>query len=357
MPAASVAAPYATHRKQLEAILLAWGMPAAHAASTAEVLAWADLHGIDSHGISLIPGYDTRRINKRVNVDATPRVVRETPVSALIDGGGGFGHVTGRVATEIAIGKAREAGVGISAVRNSLHFGACGFYAKMAVDAGLVGMVATTAASVQVAPTRGTAARLGTDPIAFGAPGRDGEPFLLDMATTTVAAGRIRNKANEGLQCPPSWVLTKDGLPSTDPEETTKGGFMTSLGGSEEGSSYKGYGLAVMVNILSACLSGASLVTDPMHTRRQIMNIGHFFMAIDPGLFRDLSDFRADVATMCDMLRATKPVDPDRPVLVAGDPERANAKRRMQEGIPVGPGLLKKVRAIAEASGAPWLLG
>jgi len=352
-----VPAPYATHRKQLETILLAWGMPAAHAATAAEILAWADLHGIDSHGISLIPSYDTRRVQKRVNIDAVPRVVRETPISALVDGGGGFGHVTGRLAMEIAIGKAREAGVGISAVRNSLHFGACGFYAKMAADAGLVGMVTTSASGVQVAPTRGAQARFGTDPIAFAAPGHDGEPFLLDMATTTVAAGRIRNKANEGLQTPPGWVLTKDGLPSTDPEETSRGGFMTSLGGSEEGSSYKGYGLAVMVNILSACLSGASLVTDPMHTKRQIMNIGHFFMAIDPGMFRDPADFRADVAAMCDSLRATKPVDPDRPVLVAGDPERANAKRRMQEGIPVGPGLLKKVRAIAEASGAPWLLG
>ena len=350
-------APYATHRKQLQEILLAWGMPAAHAASAAEILAWADLHGIDSHGISLIPGYDARRVQKRVNIDAVPRVVRETPVSALVDGGGGFGHVTGRLAMEIAIGKARAAGVGISAVRNSLHFGACGFYAKMAADAGLVGMVTTSASGVQVAPTRGAQARFGTDPIAFAAPGDDGEPFLLDMATTTVAAGRIRNKANEGLPTPPGWVLTKDGLPSIDPEETSRGGFMTSLGGSEEGGSYKGYGLAVMVNILSACLSGASLVTDPMHTKRQIMNIGHFFMAVDPGMFRDPVEFRADVAALCDSLRATKAVDPARPVLVAGDPERANAKRRMQEGIPVGAGLLKKVRAIAEASGAPWLLG
>jgi LDH2 family malate/lactate/ureidoglycolate dehydrogenase len=353
-----VPAPYATHRKQIEEILLAWGMPAASAASTAEVMAWADLHGIDSHGISLVPGYDTRRRHNRVNIAATPRVVQESPVSALIDGGGGFGHVTGRLAMTIAIAKARAAGVGISAVRNSLHFGACGFYAKMAADAGLIGMVTTSASGVQVAPTRGAEARLGTDPIAFAAPGRDGEPFLLDMATTTVAAGRIRNKANEGLPLPPGWVLTKEGLPSTDPLETSeKGGFMTSLGGTAEGSSYKGYGLAGMVNILAACLSGASLVTDPMHTKRQIMNIGHFFMAIDPGLFRDPAEFRADVTTFCDALRATRPIDPDQPVLVAGDPERANAKRRMQQGIPVGTNLLAKVRAIAEESGAPWLLG
>jgi LDH2 family malate/lactate/ureidoglycolate dehydrogenase len=350
-------ASYATHRKQLQELLLAWGMPADNAARTADVMAYADLHGIDSHGISLVPGYYTRSKAKRVNIVATPKIVRETPVSALIDGGGGFGHVTGRFAMETAIDKAKAAGVGIASVRNSVHFGACGFYAKMAADAGLIGMVTTSAGGVQVAPTRGAEAKLGTDPLAFGAPGRDGEPFLLDMATTTVAAGRIRNKANEGLQCPPGWVLTKQGLPSTDPEETSHGGFMTSLGGSEESSSYKGYGLAGMVNILASCLSGASLITDPMHTKRQIQNIGHFFMAIDPGMFRDPEEFRADVITFCDSLRAAKPVDPDRPVLVAGDPERANAKRRMQQGIPVGKNLLQKVRAIAEECGAPWLLG
>ncbi len=351
-------APYATHRKQLELILLAWGMPPENAASTAEILAYADLHGIDSHGISLMTGYHARRKQDRVNIAAAPSIVRETPVSTLIDGGGGFGHVTGRFAMDLAIAKAQSAGVGISAVRNSVHFGACGFYAKMAADAGLIGMVTTSAGGVQVAPTRGTEAKLGTDPLAFAAPGRDGEPFLLDMATTTVAAGRIRNKANEGLQCPPGWVLTKEGLPSTDPlEMNEKGGFMTSLGGTPEGSSYKGYGLAGMVNILASCLSGAGLITDPMHTKRKIQDIGHFFMAIDPGMFRDPAEFRADVITFCDALRATKPIDPEQPVMVAGDPERANAKRRMQQGIPVGPNLLAKVRAIAEESGAPWLLG
>src|SRR5665213_3660211 len=129
-------ASYAAHRKQIEAIFLAWGMDETFASRTADVLAWADLHGIDSHGISLVPGYYTRCKQNRVNIAASPKVVRESPVSALIDGGGGFGHITGRLAMTIAIAKAQAAGVGISAVRNSVHFGACGFYAKMAADAG-----------------------------------------------------------------------------------------------------------------------------------------------------------------------------------------------------------------------------
>ena len=351
-------APYQTHRDQIEALLTAWGMPAGFASRTAEVMSWADLHGIDSHGISMIPAYYERHKTGRVNMRARPHVLQETPVSALLDGDGGLGHEPSRRAMEIAIGKAKGIGVGVVAVRNSSHFGACGFYAKMAADAGLIGMVATSAATIQVAPTGGAQARLGTDPWAFAAPGRAGEPFLLDMATTTVAAGRIRNKANEKLPAPPGWLLTKDGLPSTDPlEAVQKGGFLTSLGGSPEGSSYKGYGLSVMVNILGACLSGATLITDPMHTRKQQgMDIGHFFLALSPALFRAEGAFEADVATLCDALRATRPVDPAQPVMVAGDPERRNAARRMQEGIPVGPNLLAAIQGIAAESGVAWML-
>lgn len=350
-------ASYEVHRSQLELILQAWGMSKATASSTSEIMSWADLHGIDTHGISMIPPYDERRRAGRIDMRAEPVVVRQTPVSALIDGGSGLGHANARLAMDLAIEKAKATGIGVAAVRNSAHFGACGFYALMAAEAGLIGMVTTSASGVQVAPTFGAQARLGTDPIAFAAPGRPGEPFLLDMATTTVAAGKIRNKANENLPAPLGWLVTSGGRPSTDPREVSKGGFMTPLGGTPEGSNHKGYGLSAMVNILSAALSGASMITDPMHTKRAgTMDIGHFLLAIDPGLFRDAGDFRADVMSFCDTLRATKPVDPDRPVLVAGDPERRIAALRRQTGIPVGPNLLAKVREVTLAAGAQWIM-
>jgi LDH2 family malate/lactate/ureidoglycolate dehydrogenase len=351
-------ASYETHLAQITAILRAWEMSLEHAAQTAEIMAWADLHGIDSHGMSMLTVYDQRRLAGRLRMGAQPRVQRETPVSALVDADGGLGHVPSRLAMATAIGKARAIGVGVVSVHNSAHFGACGFYAAMAAEAGLIGMVATSASGIQVAPTGGKQARLGTDPWAFAAPGKPGEPFLLDMATTTVAAGRIRNKANEGAPCPPGWVQTAEGGPSIDPlEATNKGGTLTSLGGSREGSSYKGYGLAAMVNILGSCLSGATLITDPMHTKKpQGQDIGHFFLALNPALFRPQEDFQTDVATFCDALRVTPAIDPAHPVQVAGDPERANATARRRDGIPVGPKLLLKIRAIAEASGAPWLL-
>src|SRR5437763_10452770 len=314
-------ASYATHRRQLELILRAWGMDKPTAADTAEIMSWADLHGIDTHGISMIPPYDERRRTGKIDLSVVPSVSRHTPVSALVDGGGGLGQPAARLAMAIAVDKAKTAGGGIVPVRNPALFGACGCYALMAVEAGLIGMVMTSAAGIQVAPTNGAQARLGTDPIAFGAPGKPGEPFLLDMATTTVAAGKIRNKANEKLPTPAGWLVTAEGKPSTDPHEVSKGGFMTPLGGTPEGSSHKGYGLAAMVNILSSALSGAFMVTDPMRGAKSGM-IGHFMMAIDPGLFRDTTDFRADVAAFCDTLRATKPADPAMPVQVAGDPER-----------------------------------
>jgi LDH2 family malate/lactate/ureidoglycolate dehydrogenase len=353
-----MAASYANHRAQLQALLTAWGMPAHFAERTAEVMSWADLHGVDSHGISMVPSYYERSLNGRVKMSAQPRVLKETPVSALVDGDGGLGHEPGRQAMEIAIRKAKSIGIGVVVVRNSSHFGAAGFYTRMAADAGLVGMAATSASAIQVAPTGGAQARLGTDPWSFAAPSADGAPFLLDMATTTVAAGRIRNKANEGLPAPAGWLLTKEGLPSTDPlEAVQKGGFLTSLGGSPEGSSYKGYGLSMMVNILSACLSGSTLITDPMHQKQPFgMDIGHFFLALNPTLFREEGAFEADVTALCSALRATTPIDPAVPVMVAGDKERRTAELRLRDGIPVGPGLLAKVKAIAQTSGVAWML-
>jgi LDH2 family malate/lactate/ureidoglycolate dehydrogenase len=350
-------ASYDAHRKQIEVILLAWGMPAANATRTADILSWADLHGVDSHGMSMLTEYDKRRAGNRLNIRAVPKIVRETPVSALVDGDGGLGHVPAAFAMDTAIAKAKQVGMAAVAVRNSAHFGACGYYTLMAAEAGLIGMATTSAQGIRVAPTGGAAPKLGTDPISFAAPGEAGRPFLLDMATTTVAFGKVRNKANEGLPAPAGWLQTKDGQPTTDTKEATdRGGLLTPLGGTRDGSSHKGYGLAAMVNILSSGLSGAQFITDPRDPAKGV-EIGHFMLALDPGLFRDPQEFRDDVTRFCNELRATRPTDPDQPVLVAGDPERNTAAKRLRDGIPVLPGLLAKIRALAEHAGAPWMLG
>jgi LDH2 family malate/lactate/ureidoglycolate dehydrogenase len=179
------------------------------------------------------------------------------------------------------------------------------------------------------------------------------------MATTTVAQGKILNLFVENQPSPPGWILNAAGEASTDTRDYfDNGGFITSLGGSLLGGSYKGYGLSVMVNILSACLSGSSLITDPLHARRpgHPNNIGHFFLALDPGLFRDPADFRRDVSTLLDSLRATRPLDGEGPVMVAGDPERKAMAKYAREGIAVAPNMKEKIRELAEDAGAPWLL-
>ncbi len=353
-----MAATYQNHRAQIEAILVGWGMPSETAEKTADVIAWADLHGIDSHGLSTMTMYHERWKQGRINMSAEPRIVKETPVSVLIDGDAGLGHSTSILAMESAISKAQTSGMAISSVRNSAHFGACGYYTEMAAEADLIGLVTSTTSIIQVAPAGGTEARMGTEPISFSAPGIEGQPFLLDMATTTAAFGKVRNKFNEGLPTPNGWLVSRDGLPSTDPLEVMeRGGSLTPLGGSPEGSYHKGYGLAVMVNILSACLSGSTLITSPMHMKQPHgQDISHFFMTIDPSIFRDINDFRTDVATLCETLRSTQPLDPSQPVMIAGDPERRHAKERWKNGIPVGKGLRDKIRAIALEHEIPWLL-
>lgn len=352
-----MASPYALHRRQIETILLAWGMPAAEAARTADVLGWADLHGVESHGISMLLEYDGRWREGRLKMAADYRIVEETPASVLVDGDGGMGHVAFAMAVDAAIAKAREVGVAVASVRNSSHFGAVGYFTELAARAGLIGMGATSAAGIRVAPTFGAEARLGTDPWSFAAP-TQGDPFLLDMATTTVAYGKIRNKMNETAAMPLGWGTDAEGEPTRDPLDVTRrGGFMAPLGGTPEGASYKGYGLSVMVNILSSCLSGATLITDPMHTKKpQGYDIGHFFLAIDPKLFRPAGAFEADTERLCGDLRATRPIDPGQPVMVAGDPQWSLAEERMARGITVPPGLRARMIGVAEAAGVEWLL-
>src|ERR1700728_5460880 len=138
-------APYATHRAQIKASLGACGMPEETAEPTADILSWADLHGVDSHGMSMLPGYDRMRRNGRAKMDARPTIVKQTPISALVDGGGGLGHVPAHFAMQVAIDKAKTTGMAMAAVRNSAHFGATGYYTLMAAGAGLIGMGCTAA--------------------------------------------------------------------------------------------------------------------------------------------------------------------------------------------------------------------
>ncbi len=354
-------------REQIESLLRAWGMDPGLVRITADVMIETDLAGVDSHGVSMLMDYETFKTRGKLNVGAVPKVVRETPVTAMVDAGAGLGHPAAVMGMEIAIGKAKAMGVGIVTVFNSHHFGAAGYYAAMASRAGLIGMVTSATRAIAVVPTRASVPVLGTNPIAFSAPTRRNAPFLLDMATSTVANNKIKVYELNGKKLPPGWVLDERGEPVTDPRlareiiyerHQPKGGAQTPSGAPAEMSSHKGYGLGLVAHILGGALSGASF--SPIRVKTQKPSdpdrLGHFFLAIDPLVFRPAGAFEDDLDAVIDVLHATPAVDPAEPVLVPGDPERASRERRLREGIPMPASLLEKIREICARSGVPYLL-
>lgn len=356
MTPATVRVPAARLHEQVLRILAAWGFPADAVEAGADGLSWADLHGIDSHGCVLLPTYEGWLKAGRYEVTAQPQVVRETAVSALIDGGHGLGFLPARTAMRLAIDKARRAGVGVVGVQRSNHFGAAGWYAEMAAQASFIGMATTNTVAASVVPTAACEAKFGTNPIAFAAPSSGARPFLLDMATSTVALGKLMAASYRGKPIPEGWALDPEGRPTTDPALGYKTRLATPLGGTAELSSHKGTGLAAMVEILSGLLTGADSPVEAVAKESARGNVGHFFLAIDPGLFGDAATFAQRVEGMISALHGARRAQQDVPVLVAGDPEFRQAELRLAEGVPLPESLLVALRQVAVRAGCETLL-
>ena len=346
---------HAALSRQIVDIFRAWGMGAEDAETVAEILVETDLRGIDSHGVSMLPMYEGMVKAGTLNMRPTLVVERDTPVLALINAGGGIGHTVMRRAMAMACDKAKNVGIGVVSVYNSHHFGAAGLYAETAAERGLLGFVTSSARTLAVIPTRGAVPMLGTNPIAFAAPASRNPPFLLDMATSTVAVNKVKVYALNDKPLPVGWVVDGKGRNVTDAaaglklcSEQVEGGLLP-LGGNTETAGYKGYGLAMLAQLLGSTLAGGSF--SPLRRLRQgdavPDNIGHFCLAIDPAAFRAPGEFEADTDDILDMLRQMPSASPIEPVLVAGDPERANRAERLREGIPMPETLLRQLRAIA----------
>jgi LDH2 family malate/lactate/ureidoglycolate dehydrogenase len=259
----------------------------------------------------------------------------------------------------LACDKAAAIGVSVAAVRNSHHYGAAGAYAALASDRGLIGIAMTAVARPNVVPLYGADAMFGTNPIAFAAPAARNPPFLLDMATSTAALGKLTIASRVGKPIPEGWALDSDGRTLTDPDVALVHRWLTPLGATRPMGGHKGYGLAMMVEVLCTTLAGAQYGAlreqrDPDAARH---DVGHFFLAIDPDAFREEGAFEADLDDMIDALRATRPVDPAEPVQVAGDPEVKARAERSARGIPLSARLARELRDIAHAAGADYLLG
>ncbi|GAC1311353.1 MAG: Ldh family oxidoreductase [Vulcanimicrobiaceae bacterium] len=351
-------------RDQITGVLAAWGMPEDLRRTTAEVMLDTDVRGIDSHGVSMLIMYDEMRAAGTIAFGARPAIVRDDLVTALVDAGAGLGHPASVMAMDLAIDKALAHGVGAVSVTNSHHFGAAGFYVRMATSRGAIGLVTTASRVVSVVPTRAAGPVMGTNPIAFGAPARRNDPFVLDMATSTVAANKVRVYAHRGDPLPAGWVLDARGEPIRDAREAFEtiferdAGGLTPVGATAELGSHKGYGLAVMAHILGGTLAGGSF--SPLRLKTQQPgdpdNIGHFFLALDPAAFGDARRFADDLDDVIDVLHATPPIDPARPVLVAGDPETATRRERLAGGVPLSPALAANLRRVCERAGTPYIL-
>lgn len=351
----TLAVPADLLERQARAILDAWGLPPAQAEASARLLVEADLAGIDSHGVGLLGMYADQVAGGKVLPDGEISVAVDRGAMAVLDGGGGFGHLVSLRAAALAADKAAAFGVGAVAVRNSHHFGAAGPYARRIAERGMIGLCTTAVWRAAIVPTGGRQPMLGTNPIAFAAPAGRNPPFLLDMATSTAAIGKMRVKLFAGKTVPEGWALDEAGGWETDPERALAAPKLSPLGGDEEHGGHKGYGLAAMVELLSTTLAGATFA--PLRPESQVRpDVGHFFLALDPAFFRPDGAFAEEVDAFVEALRASAPLDQDCPVQVAGDPEYRREQERRKHGIPLPVTLVTRLREIASKAGAAFLL-
>jgi L-2-hydroxycarboxylate dehydrogenase (NAD+) len=334
-----------------------WGTPPAIAELTADLMVRTDLRGVDSHGVGMLPTYLKWHRLGWIAPAAEPKIVRDEGTTAVIDGQQAFGHYTSTLAMELAIAKARAHGVGFVTCRNSNHYGAAANYSMMALAHDMIGLSMTNAGPA-VVPTHGRQAMLGTNPLSLAAPAGRQVPFVLDMATSTVAIGKLSVALRWGRPIPPGWALDQEGRPTTDPTVAYETRLMTPLGATRELGGHKGYGLAVMVDILAGVLAGAAFADvrrrTPDPTRP---DIGHFFGVIDVSRFRDLAAFKADMDDLLQTLKDSAKAEGQDRIYVAGEPEWECEERRRREGIPLAPGLVKQLREVSVAADIPFALG
>jgi LDH2 family malate/lactate/ureidoglycolate dehydrogenase len=243
------------------------------------------------------------------------------------------------------IAKARATGLGMIAVTNGQHFGAAGYYSRLAAEQDMIGMAMCNVVPIAVAS--GSLDRAyGTNPIAFSAPVADDHPFLLDAATTAVAGGKLEIAQRQGKAIPPGWAVDAEGNDSADPSILRKGGALQPLGSHVETSSHKGYGLGIMVDILTGVLPGmGSAIFEGARMQ------GWWFAAIRIDAFRDLAGFKADMKRMVDHLRALRPRPGVESVLVAGDPEAKAREERLRLGIPLDEETIRQLGELAAELG------
>ena len=337
------------------------GVPEADARVCADVIGAADRRGIDSHGVArLKPIYYDRIFKDRVQEPVTRlEVVRDVMATAVVDGHHGMGMVVGKRCMQMAIEKARRYGLGMVVARNSTHYGIAGYYALMACDAGMIGLSGTNARP-SIAPTFGVENMLGTNPLVFGFPTDEPFAFTNDYATSTIQRGKVEQYEREGKTLTPGWVIDEAGRTMTDPSEVLKAliagrASLTPVGGvGEETASYKGYGFATVVEILSASLQQGAFLKQLSGfdgDRKVPHRIGHFFMAVNIECFTDLAAFKKTTGEILRQLRASKKAPGQTRIYTCGEKEYLAWLERKDKGLPVTLETQKHILAMRDELG------
>ncbi|CAG5115409.1 unnamed protein product [Candidula unifasciata] len=296
------------------------GAKADQAEVMAELLVAADHRGHYSHGLNRIDYYLTEISNGWNSVDKEPEILKETVATALVNGNNCLGPVVGKFCIDLAIQKAKSAGIGWVSAKGSNHFGIAGWYSIRAMNEGLIGM-AFCNTSPNMIPTRSKVNVLGTNPISVAAKGNSNEEFVLDMATTAVAQGKVQIKHLLGKDIPNGWGVDRHGKPCTKTEEVLYHGGLCPLGGTEETSGYKGYGLGFMVELFCGILSGSAFGSNVrMWAGHSVQaNLGQCFVAVDPKAFAP--GFEDRLSELIHQCKDSEPAEGEQEVLVPGDPE------------------------------------
>lgn len=323
------------------AVLLAAGAAPESADAATWAMLHASLHGVDSHGIRLLPWYAECLRTGLAKGDPTIAVDHPRRATAVVDADGGMGHIAMYRAMDEACAIARDCGIGMALVVNSTHFGAAGAYTLAAADAGFIGFVAGNSGAL-VVPHGGTVPIHGTSPISLAAPNPGGDPFLLDMATSSIPWNKVLRSRTEGIDLPDEVAVDGLGAFVTDPALATA---VAPLGGRSYG--YKGAGLAGMAEVLAGVLTGMRLSAEQDRAALGDSRVGHFVMAVDPSLLMPLEAFGVRLQTYIDGFAGQPGTH------AAGGPEWQRRRQREAEGIPLSDALAAELAAAAAAAGVP----
>lgn len=319
------------------------GLPNEDAATCAELMVRADLSGADGHGVFRLPQYLRRIRGGAVNVKARPRVVRDAPGMALVDGDNGMGHVVMSFAARTAIDKAKTSGVAWVGVRRSNHAGPASLYASMPLEHDMIGLYLAVGNANHMAPLGGIDLLLSTNPIAVAIPALEEPPIVLDMATSVAAYGKVKTAAQRGETMPEGWMIDHFGRPLTDPKRAGEG-LLVPIGG------YKGYGLALAFGLLAGTLNGAAMGSETIdfnaddHTAT---NTGHAVVAIRIDAFGEVEEFKRRVDSLIREIRRSRRMPGVERIFLPGEQSHAKREERTRLGIPVPAPLLANLDRLA----------